>query len=893
MPARGASTRRYDHGNDTQSIRKWAVLILLLTVTDLTFALQPSSNASQLHYEGGCSSYNYCNDCVNNKYCAFCLIQHSAITGSKCFSIADILSEKDPCPTLVFSSSWTDLDSKDSNWTSVTSSKPLTCQQSLEALPQAYDAPSIPKNQFIAEINWPQMGQAVAKNTTIVFNINGDSIYNTEALNVLENENIQVCYNVSNYIDGIFFDDDTCTSFSSVRNLFIDLSSHVGVYSIWYWIIYKDSGEIIQPPMILLVTRWPARLLEAAVYLSTKESLWFPKELVMADNMVDTNGRFKPNEKFMNKFVFHENEIPKIIHQIWTGGEEELRQFQQNLAPTDKRHHFLKWSKTWPALHPEWKYFLWDLQSMRNFVAKNYQPFLDDYDSFDMDIKRTDFFRILILFHVGGVYIDIDFEALQPMDELLSANKFDIYLAEHETDYQRDGVKGEWPNAWMASIRFHPLWWLMLTEYIRRKNLQPHGYVTDITGPHAFTEVVQFYIEKFSTTQLYSYKPIHFYPVQPLNKTSMRLDALCIASDSCREMYPHSVATHHYAATWMPLVDGNVEFITNFEIAYEYYDAVAKDALAGKASDNDDDQGVSGTAEVVYDSVVKYIRAAYSHCTRCRIPYFEDSPISKRLHTILEKPDRKYMKNVLLPAIIGSRRNVPTKILSVGVALYTLQYEYEIKSMFSNGSLVEYVTLEIDPKQKLYGSTDRHVVGDATKLLDYFDEESIDILILNGVLGWGGEKKYQTAQEVTENDLTLHMMVSADKILKQDGILLLGRNSRHYSPTLSKIIPLFYPISFPKHQVPSRRSFWYNHQSDHFYDILKKSNIHSHKSRLASGRNLHLFNDNLGTTNYEILKNTMCDINHLIVVNRAADALLFAGKTILKTSGRYNYLFLK
>ena len=211
-----------------------------------------------------------------------------------------------------------------------------------------------------------------------------------------------------------------------------------------------------------------------------------------------------------------------------------MRQFQQNLAPTDKRHHFLKWSKTY-YITPEWKYFLWDLQSMRNFVAKNYQPFLDDYDSFDMDIKRTDFFRILILFHVGGVYIDIDFEALQPMDELLSANKFDIYLAEHETDYQRDGVKGEWPNAWMASIRFHPLWWLMLTEYIRRKNLQPHGYVTDITGPHAFTEVVQFYIEKFSTTQLYSYKPIHFYPVQPLNKTSMRLDALCIASDSCKK----------------------------------------------------------------------------------------------------------------------------------------------------------------------------------------------------------------------------------------------------------------------------------------------------------------------------------------------------------------------
>ena len=324
------------------------------------------------------------------------------------------------------------------------------------------------------------------------------------------------------------------TSFSSVRNLLIDLSSHVGVYSIWYWIIYKDSGEIIQPPMILLVPV-AGTPVGSSCYLSTKESLWFPKELVMADNMVDTNGRFKPNEKWMNKFVFHENEIPKIIHQIWTGGEEDLRHFQQNLPPTDKRHHFLKWSKTWPALHPEWKYILWDLQSMRNFVAKNYQPFLDDYDSFDMDIKRTDFFRILILFHVGGVYIDIDFEALQPMDELLSANKFDIYLAEHETDYQRDGVKGEWPNAWMASIRFHPLWWIMLIEYIRRKTCSRTATYRHY-GPHCFT-VVQFYIEKFSSTQLYSYKPIHFYPVQPLNKTSMRLDALCIASDSC-EMYP-------------------------------------------------------------------------------------------------------------------------------------------------------------------------------------------------------------------------------------------------------------------------------------------------------------------------------------------------------------------
>ena len=73
-------------------------------------------------------------------------------------------------------------------------------------------------------------------------------------------------------------------------------------------------------------------------------------------------------------------------------------------------------------------------------------------------------------------------------------------------------------NAWMASIKNHPLWWFLLVEYIRRKNKQPHGYVTDITGPHAFTEVIHYYMYRYPSILLHSFKPIKFYPVIPLNK---------------------------------------------------------------------------------------------------------------------------------------------------------------------------------------------------------------------------------------------------------------------------------------------------------------------------------------------------------------------------------------
>ena len=576
---------------------------------------------------------------------------------------------------------------------------------------------------------------------------------------------------------------------------------------------------------------------------------------------------------YIETFIYHEHKIPYIIHQIWTGGLEELIKFQNDLPSTNKRHHFLKWSKTWPKLHPTWKYYLWDLRSMREFIEINYNFFLDDYDGFDMDIKRTDFFRILILFHMGGIYIDIDFEALISMENsLISSDKFDIYLAEHVTNYEKNGIKGEWPNAWMASIKNHPLWWFLLVEYIRRKNKQPHGYVTDITGPHAFTEVIQYYMYRYPSILLHSFKPIKFYPVIPLNKTSMKLDSICIASDSCKEMYPESIATHHYAATWIPLVNDNVAFLKNFRIAYDIYDTEKKKTIANSSYVMD------------YKWIVKYMRNAYEYCTTCRIPYEKNSTISQHLHSILTgKVDRKYLKTILLPAIIAKRRHFSSiRILSIGVALYTMQYEYDIKSMFTNKDAVEYITLEIDPKLSLLGSTDRHVIGDATKLSEYFKPNSIDVVLINGVLGWGGDKKYQTKEEVQANDLTVKVILESEKILKENGILLLGRNSRHYFTTLSKIIPIFHPITLSNNQIPSRRSFYYSDNSDHFYDVLQKN----HFASMAKVPNeISLFNSLYGNVHHGVLMNTMCSVNHLIVANRAVDVLLFAGRTMLKTSG--------
>jgi hypothetical protein len=60
--------------------------------------------------------------------------------------------------------------------------------------------------------------------------------------------------------------------------------------------------------------------------------------------------------------------IPKIIHQIWTGGIEELETFEEELPVEDKKHWFKQWRDSCLKLHPKkngWKHMFWDTKSMR------------------------------------------------------------------------------------------------------------------------------------------------------------------------------------------------------------------------------------------------------------------------------------------------------------------------------------------------------------------------------------------------------------------------------------------------------------------------------------------------------------------------------------------------
>ena len=99
-----------------------------------------------------------------------------------------------------------------------------------------------------------------------------------------------------------------------------------------------------------------------------------------------------------------ENQIPKIIHQIWSNKYEDLPEIFQDLG------------MTWKNYHPNWKYILWNDEQMNHFIHSFYPEYEESYNHFYFDVQRWDVIRYLILYQLGGVYIDFDYECIDSVD---------------------------------------------------------------------------------------------------------------------------------------------------------------------------------------------------------------------------------------------------------------------------------------------------------------------------------------------------------------------------------------------------------------------------------------------------------------------------------------------
>jgi SAM-dependent methyltransferase len=161
-------------------------------------------------------------------------------------------------------------------------------------------------------------------------------------------------------------------------------------------------------------------------------------------------------------------------------------------------------------------------------------------------------------------------------------------------------------------------------------------------------------------------------------------------------------------------------------------------------------------------------------------------------------PDRQYLEQVIFPWILAQN---PGRVLFVGCESFTSHYRH----MFEKPGR-EYWTLDILPEMAVWGSRQRHVVGDILTADARFDHGYFDTVVFNGVFGFGVD----TIPDMNASLLALHT------ILKPGGLMVLGWNTdASVDPsTLPAICPAFEPLTAGP--LPARVTF---PGSTHVYDF--------------------------------------------------------------------------
>lgn len=117
----------------------------------------------------------------------------------------------------------------------------------------------------------------------------------------------------------------------------------------------------------------------------------------------------------------------------------------------------------------------------RDFISTFYPIYLNAFDMITPGAFKADLFRLIILYHFGGVYSDIGHMFLQPMTNFINFDFDECVLVK---DLQDGFIQIH--NAFMAAYPRHPLIKSMLIHIT--KNIENKYYGTSplaITGPDA------------------------------------------------------------------------------------------------------------------------------------------------------------------------------------------------------------------------------------------------------------------------------------------------------------------------------------------------------------------------------------------------------------------------
>jgi hypothetical protein len=213
-----------------------------------------------------------------------------------------------------------------------------------------------------------------------------------------------------------------------------------------------------------------------------------------------TFGRFfgrmlnRPSRRQVIPTLAAQASVPRLIHQTFPSGPLPA-EIRENIAAIK-------------ALNPTWQHKLYDDAEIEHFIATAYGArVLRSFRSIDptYGAARADLFRYLLLYKVGGLYLDSKSSASKPLDSVLQPD--DRYLISQWRNgpgeplewagihAELEGVpRGEFQQWFICAAPGHPFLKAVIENVLRNIDLYNpalHGVgkaaVLRVTGPIAYT----------------------------------------------------------------------------------------------------------------------------------------------------------------------------------------------------------------------------------------------------------------------------------------------------------------------------------------------------------------------------------------------------------------------
>lgn len=219
--------------------------------------------------------------------------------------------------------------------------------------------------------------------------------------------------------------------------------------------------------------------------------------------------------------------IPKIIHRTYISEEDIPEEFQKAIQETN-------------YINKTWQYRFYDDKEIERFILTVYgNQMLKCYHKINptYGAAKADFFRYLLMYAQGGLYLDLKSVSKIPLDLLLKDS--DEYFLSHwrNKPYEEKPYAGMWKELLMAGMFFgeyqqwfilcrpgHPFLELVINKVLH--NIQNYdnsetgaGATLKVTGPVAYSFAINPVVDKYPRTLVDIQKSIGlYYTCMPWNQ---------------------------------------------------------------------------------------------------------------------------------------------------------------------------------------------------------------------------------------------------------------------------------------------------------------------------------------------------------------------------------------